>query len=305
MTFATIDIGTNTTLMLIADVTPKGGVQRIAEAHKITRLGADVGKTQRLSTAGMQRTAATLQDFATLCAHHQVSKIIAVGTSAMRRAKNSQDFIEMVQRSCGITIEIISGEEEAALSYLSAQHDFGNDIVVIDLGGGSTEFIWQDDVKLHEQSLLLGSVVLQDSYGRHDPLTSADIAGMEIAVQQALKAVDPRSADAVRGKQFVGIAGTATTIAAMKLKLKEYDHSQVHGTVVTLTELDQILQALCSRSIAERKKLIGLDPERADVIFAGGLILRESLVHFGFEQFTASDHGVRWGLAYRQSVIPA
>lgn len=299
MPFATIDIGTNAVLLLIGEKAPDGKIKSIYEEAQLTRLGQGLSASTDLHPDGMQRTIDTLKSYAVTCAKHKASPIVAVGTSAFRRTSNGHAFLKRVKDETGIDVRIISGTEEAELSFDAARAEFGDDIIVVDIGGGSTEFIWMTKTGLHTQSLLLGAVILQEEYGRNDPLDARDAVEMEGAVLQSLGEIPHTAIAETFNKRLVGIAGTVTTLAAMKLKLKQYDHEQVHGHVLTLTDVERIIGELLPLTIEERKKLPGLEPKRADVIYPGAVILEEAMEHFGKDKVTACHHGIRWGLAYR------
>lgn len=299
MPFATIDIGTNAVLLLIGEKTADGKIKSIYEEAQLTRLGQGLSDSAALHPEGMQRTLDVLKSYAATCAKYKASPIVAVGTSAFRRAQNAPEFVARVRKETGIWIRIISGEEEAGLSYDAARAEFGDDIIVADIGGGSTEFIWMTQDGLHTQSLLLGAVMLQENFGRHDPLDTQDVIEMEAAVLRSLLEIPKTAVRETAGKTMVGIAGTVTTLAAMKLKLNKYDHEQVHGHVLTLADVELIICELMPLPIESRKKLPGLEPKRADVIYPGAVILEEAMEHFGKDKVTACHHGIRWGLAYR------
>lgn len=294
-----MDIGTNAVLLLIGEKTADGKIKSIYEEAQLTRLGQGLSRSTALHPDGMQRTLDTLKSYAITCAKYRASPIVAVGTSACRRAGNAREFLKRVKDETAIDIRVISGTEEAELSFDTARAEFGDDIVVIDIGGGSTELIWMTQAGLHTQSLLLGAVILQENFGRHDPLDAQDAVEMEAAVLDSLGELPHATLADTATKRMVGIAGTVTTLAAMKLKLKQYDHEQVHGHVLTLADVEEIISDLLPLSIEERMKLPGLEPKRADVIYPGAVILEEAMEHFGKTQVIACHHGIRWGLAYR------
>ncbi|PIR20275.1 MAG: phosphatase [Deltaproteobacteria bacterium CG11_big_fil_rev_8_21_14_0_20_47_16] len=299
MPFATIDIGTNAVLLLIGEKAADGKITSIHESAELTRLGQGLGSSNRLHPDGMQRTLDTLKAYADICKKYQASPIVAVGTSAFRRATNAQEFVDRIQKETGIQVQIISGDEEASLSFDAARAEFGDNILVIDIGGGSTEFIWKTAQGLHTQSLKLGAVTLQENYGQHDPLGTEDAVEMEGAVLEYLGMLPESALADTKGLTMVGIAGTVTTLAAMTLQLEKYDHEQVHGHVLSMADVERILSDLLPLSTEERKKLPGLEPKRADVIYPGALILEEAMEHFGKNSIVACHHGIRWGLAYR------
>jgi exopolyphosphatase/guanosine-5'-triphosphate,3'-diphosphate pyrophosphatase len=299
MPFATIDIGTNAVLLLIGEKSANGKITSLYEEAQLTRLGQGLGSSTQLHPDGMQRTLDVLKSYAATCKNYNASPIVAVGTSAFRRASNAAAFATRVSAETGIQIQIISGDEEAALSFDAARAEFGDNIIVVDIGGGSTELIWKTPGGLHTQSLLLGAVTLQENFGRHDPLDTQDIVEMEDAVLNGLGQLPKSALTETAGKTMVGIAGTVTTLAAMALKLQKYDHEQVHGHVLTFSDVEGIISELQPLTIEDRKKLPGLEPKRADVIYPGAVILQEAMEHFGKDKVTTCHHGIRWGLAYQ------
>lgn len=203
----------------------------------------------------------------------------------------------MVKEDCDLNIEIISGEREAELSFMAVERDFGSDVLVIDIGGGSTEFIFKKDSNLNLSSLELGSVTIQEKFGKSDPISEKDFSAMKTFIKAKLDITIQNPSN-----KLVATAGTATTLAAMKLKLEKYNHSEVHGLALNKTDIEKIIEELRTRTIEERKKLPGLEPKRADVILPGSLILNSVIEKFGFKEVTVSDRGVRWGLIYEKCV---
>lgn len=299
MPFATIDIGTNAVLLLIGEKTTSGKINSIYEEAQLTRLGQGLGNSNVLHPDGMQRTLDVLKSYARTSVKHLCMPIVAVGTSALRRARNASEFVARVRNEAGIDIQIIGGDEEAALSFDAARAEFGDNIIVIDIGGGSTEFIWKTKTGLHTQSLLLGAVTLQENFGRNDPLDALDAVEMEAFVMEKISELPKSALHETRGMTLVGIAGTVTTLAAMSLKLLKYDHAQVHGHVLSILDVEGLIGELLPLTIEDRKKLPGLEPKRADVIYPGAVILQEAMEHFGKDKVIACHHGIRWGLAYR------
>ena len=227
-----------------------------------------------------------------------------MGTAAFRKAQNAKDFVAQVKKETGIQIEIISGEREAALTWKAASTDFGENIMVIDIGGGSTEIILYDSTTVRQYagknfdcvSLPLGSVVLTEQFCKSDPINQQDCKNLENEITQALN--NYRTVVPSYHHTLIATAGTATTLGAIKKRMKAYKHNEIHGSKLSLDELKNIVADLKSKTIEERKKIPGLEPGRADVILAGSLLLLKTAEHFGFEEITVSDRGVRWGLVY-------
>lgn len=300
---AAIDVGTNTVLLLVITRAARGAPTVLADEARITRLGEGVGAHGVFCEAAMTRTLAVLRDYAALCRRHGCARILAVGTAAFRRVTNGAAFCARVERECGIRIEVIPGEREARLSHAAAARDFGDDVLVCDIGGGSTEYIWKDGDRIAAVSLPIGSVLLHEQYGHSDPIAPEDYARMQGAIAAALHAgLAPPTRDSAppwrRPARLVALAGTATTLAAMQLRLRAYHHAQVHGHGLALADVQGLRDALRTRTIAERRKLPGLEPARADVILPGAILLVETMQLLGYERVTISDRGVRWGLVY-------
>ncbi|MDP2600898.1 MAG: Ppx/GppA phosphatase family protein [Deltaproteobacteria bacterium] len=298
MKMAVIDIGTHSVLLLIAQKNSDGNITVLADEATLTRIGEKMGSMHVFIPAAMERTLAVLKKYKAICNRHGVEKIIAVGTAAFRKAQNAKDFVEEVKQKTGIAIEIISGEREAALTWKAASTDFGSDIMVIDIGGGSTEIIMGPRTGDHgpwTKSLGVGSVLLTEKYGQdYDKLCEV--------IENELQ-VFPSPLEGEGGRRpgegaLVATAGTATTLGAIKKKMKVYHHNEIHGSKLSLDELKNIIADLRSKTIEERKKIPGLEPGRADVILAGSLLLLKTAEHFGFKEITVSDRGVRWGLLY-------
>ena len=220
----------------------------------------------------------------------------------MRDAKNSAAVRARILDKIGIDIRVISGAEEAAYSFLAVQRGLsplGRELLVIDIGGGSTEFILgNDDGVMHAASVDLGSVRLTERYLYADPVHAVECAAMAAAIDSALTPIVTVFSSQDSNLALVGIAGTFTTLAAIEKKLARYSHSQVHGSVLALTEVKRQVALLQEKSIAQRRQIVGLEPKRADVIFAGAYLLEKIMVRFGASQVVVSDQGVRYGLLH-------
>ncbi|MCY1081119.1 Ppx/GppA phosphatase family protein [Archangium lansingense] len=300
--YATIDVGTNSVLLLVADRLPDGRFQAVQERAEITRLGRGVDKSRRLSPEGLEATLQVLSDFASEARRLGAEAIAVSATSAARDAENGADFLSGARERAGVTVDIISGELEAQLSFTSAHADFGREssapLVVIDIGGGSTEFIYGDAQgrMAFRHSFDVGSVRMTERYVKSDPMSAEDRARLESHLRETFSKLPPCPPGAV----LVGIAGTVTTLFTVQHAIDPYDAARVHGGTLTRAELEALANKMCRQPLAERQKLPGLQPKRADVIPAGALILLESLRALGLERCRVSDRGLRWGLlAYR------
>jgi len=298
MKLATIDVGTNTTLLLVAE--ERGGqIEVLEDRAEITRLGRGIGQDGGLGREGIERTLDALRAYASLARKHQ-AEIVAIGTEGLRRATNASEFLGPAAAILGSPIEVIDGEREAALSFLAAVRSFPREasgtMVVVDIGGGSTEVIVSRAGAIElRRSLPLGSVRLTERHVRHDPATEAEVAAM---VQEVAAALEGLSLPAEAA--LVGIAGTVTSLAAMAQRLTSYDAALVHGYHLTVAKLENIVDDLRRSTQRQRETMPGLDPRRADVILAGACILREIAGRSGAHQVIVSDRGIRWGLLYER-----
>jgi exopolyphosphatase/guanosine-5'-triphosphate,3'-diphosphate pyrophosphatase len=294
---ATIDVGTNTTLLLVAE-SDRDDVRVLAERAEITRLGRGIGADGGLGRVGIDRTLAVLKDYADIAKSHGAS-IAAIGTEALRRAPNAEEFLAPAAQVLEVPVEVIDGDREAMLSFLAATRSFpeiaNGAAVVIDIGGGSTEIIVARGGRIEfRRSLPLGSVRLTERHIAHDPPQPQEIAAVDHDVAGALSSVPFPAPPAI----LIGTAGTVTTLAAMSLALATYDPAVVHGHRMSTAVLDQQIARLTASSQKEREGMAGLDPKRADVILAGACILRRIAAAAGAAEILVSDRGIRWGLLY-------
>lgn len=298
MRVAAIDIGTNTVLLLVAE-RRDGQLVAVEEHATITRLGQGVDKTRTLAPEAVERTNACLDQYAEIARRLGVSRTDVVGTSAMRDAGGGEAVRAHVRARFGVDARTISGDEEARLTFGGALSGLSlpdGRVVVFDIGGGSTEVVDGDRTTRaisFAHSYDVGSVRLTERHVRTDPPSDEERAAVARTASDAFASV-PAS---VRGAPVVGIAGTVTTLAAVSLGMSTYDGSRVHGHVMPLAELERVVDELARVPLSERTKIAGLEPKRADVIVAGGLVALAFLRHVGAPSFVVSDRGVRWGLA--------
>lgn len=307
MSVAAIDIGTNSVLLLVAE--RRGGeLVALAERATITRLGQGVDAARALAPEAVERTLACLARYGEELRSLGVERVDAVGTSAMRDAAGGEAFIARARDLIGVTPRVISGPEEAELTYAGALT--GLDLpargprIVFDVGGGSTEIIVGDAGGTVERavSLDVGSVRLTERHIRADPPTGAELEAVRADAQAALATVP---AGPLSGTPtLVGVAGTVTTLAALVRDVTPYDGARVHGARISGAEVVAITSRLAALPLAARRQLPALDPARADVIVAGSVLIEEILawaakVAGAPVDLIASDRGVRWGLAER------
>jgi exopolyphosphatase/guanosine-5'-triphosphate,3'-diphosphate pyrophosphatase len=305
MKLATIDIGTNTTLLLVAEGSGPADVRALEEHAEITRLGRGIGKDGGLSPEAVARTLAVLEAYAGIARAHG-APVAAIGTEALRRAPNADEFLQPAARILGAPVEVIGGEREAALTYRAAVTSFpevaSGPLVVIDIGGGSTEVIVAEggDIRLRD-SLPLGSVRFTEKYIHNDPALTSEVAAVSTGIESALAAVPARSVDG-HPYQLVGTAGTVTTLAAMAQDLASWDPARVHGYRLKRMDLEAQIERLARSNQREREQMAGLDPRRADVILAGACILAAFVRRLDAPYVLVNDRGIRWGLLYEKLV---
>jgi exopolyphosphatase / guanosine-5'-triphosphate,3'-diphosphate pyrophosphatase len=295
--FAAIDIGTNSVLLTVAE-TVDGALRPILERAEITRLGEGTGATGRLSPGGIQRTLAVLAEYADSARALGAERTATVATSAARDAANGAEFLEQARRATGLQLEIIAGAREAELSFQAAVADFGapgKPLVVVDIGGGSTEFAYGSiGPPSFHASLNIGAVRLTECFVTGDPPSAWERAAIRAAIDRALEDLPP----APPGSELIALAGTATTLATLTLHLAAFDAARVHGARLSRAQVHSLCERLWNLPLSDRVALPGLQPGRADVIPVGAEILVRVMERLGFQAVTISDRGVRWGLLH-------
>lgn len=302
MIIASIDIGTNTVLLTVAEW--DGKIARVLrDEARITRLGQGLNRDPNFLPEAQERALDVLKDYKKIADSLGASKILAVGTAAFRKAGNANAFVQRVKQEAGIDIRIISGEEEARLSYLSAAHDFGDseNLYVLDIGGGSTEVI----TKSAAVSMDLGAVVLSESIVTHDPPTDDELAAMEREIHRAIVGANlvkrPLWGVFAPKATFVGLAGSVTTLSAIQQALTVWDGAKVQGSTLTLPQIDDMIALFRKTTTAEKSKIPGMVKGREDTILAGTLILKAVMEAVHVTQVTVSDRGLRFGLIYESN----
>ena len=300
--FAFIDIGTNTILCLIAELKNDASFDVLDDLAEITRLGQGVHQTGRISPEGEERSLKVLQRYLERCKHLNVEQIIAVGTSALRDARNSAEVRARFKEQLGLDVRVISGDEEAAYSFLAVQQGLPlnrSELLVVDVGGGSTEFIRGNAAGVVEAiSINVGSVRLTEQFLHSDPVQTEECEKMVVAIEKELTRLPNRWLKDSSILTLVGIAGTFTTLSAVEKKLVCYTHGEVHGSRLTLIEVRRQVALFQGKTIAERRAIAGLEPKRADVILAGACLIERIMTLFHSERVIVSDQGVRYGLLH-------
>jgi len=298
---AAIDVGTNSVLLAVAEVEPGGKLRPVLERATITRLGRGVDASEELSAASCETTLACLRGYAEEVRALRAERLAVVGTSALRDARDGEHFLRDATAILGVRPEVIDGRREAELTFRGAVSalDVSGPVLVFDVGGGSTEVICGSvrgdgaDVAAG-QSLDIGSVRLFERHLHSDPPVTAEIAALRADVRNAL-----RSLAATDGNcHLVGVAGTATTLAAIAQELASYDAGVVHGCHLSRDAVHELALRLSALPLSARRKVVGLEPGRADIIVAGAWISVELIHHLDGRAVTVSDRGVRWGLLH-------
>jgi exopolyphosphatase / guanosine-5'-triphosphate,3'-diphosphate pyrophosphatase len=305
---AVVDIGSNSTRLLIAEVDRStGAVQEILRRSEVTRLGEGLDASGSLSEQAMGRVLATLADYRRAMQAHGASVNLAVLTAAVRDADNGAAFAARVRDEFGLDARVLAGEEEAQLTFLGAtsEHAGGQHAhpstptVVIDIGGGSTEFIvGRGPSAGFHVSLPVGVVRLSERHIRSDPPAGEELERLARDVRSTLLEGLPER-ERAPVELGIAVAGTATSAAAIDQQLDPYDPSRVHGYPLSLEAVERLLHGTAAMTEAERRSLTGLHPDRAPTIVAGLIILREALRAFELDAVTVSEHDILYGGALR------
>ena len=295
--FAAIDVGTNTVLLLVAERRGDALVP-VLERSEITRLGRGVDRTGLLDPGSVRDTVAVLAEYARIARELGAAAVECVATSAARDAQNGAEFFTAARERAGLTPEVISGAEEARLVYLSAFRDFGGaGLAVLDVGGGSTEFIVGEGPALRGRlSLQVGAVRLTERHVHGDPIPAPELLALREAARIALEPLG--SLEPAPGARLVGVAGTVTTLSAVVQRLPRHDPQRVHGASLSLGEIERAIESLARLTVRERAAVPGMEPKRADVIVGGAVVVAEAMRRTRLDPLTVSDRGVRWGLLY-------
>jgi exopolyphosphatase / guanosine-5'-triphosphate,3'-diphosphate pyrophosphatase len=308
MRVAVVDLGTNTTRLLVADV-ENGDLVELEKRTTITRLGQGVDATGRLADNAMDRVRETLDEYRQVMDQLDAGEVIAVATSAMRDAANGPEFRDELNRRYGIDARTISGDEEARLTFLGATSGrtaaAGSpaSTVVIDIGGGSTEYVVGSegaDPDFHI-SAQLGSRRHTERFLQSDPPAHEELEALAADVRRIIEESVPEEVRD-RTAEGIAVAGTATTLAAIDQELDPYDPEKVHGYRLGLAAAERIQAMLASLPVEERRKVTGLHPDRAPVIVAGVTILVESIRAFGLDEIEISESDILQGAAMATAV---
>ena len=299
---AAIDCGTNSIRLLIADITD-GNFKEVVRTMEIVRLGQGVDQNKSFHPDAITRTLSAVEKFAQLIASKGVEKIRFCATSATRDASNRELFTNGVKKILGVEVEVIPGEQEAALSFIGATKELSQSdgpFLVVDIGGGSTEFVFGSEKVEFAKSVNIGCVRMSERHLNLQPPTMAQIAeaiiDIDLAITQAAKVVPISQA-----KSLVAVAGTATTVAAAALKLAEYDRYLIHLSRISAPAVHQVAAMFQSMNKDQIAALGYMHPGRVDVITAGALVLSRIMAATGASEFIASESDILDGIAWSLS----
>lgn len=298
---AGIDIGTNTALLLIADISSDGIPHPVVQVQRFPRLGRNVDADRLISSAGFAILAEVMEEYSGIIQQYTVDAVAAWATSAMRDARNSGELIAHIRTLTGIEIEIISGETEAVWTYrgaLSGLPGLAGSVAVLDIGGGSTEISYQStQQQLQRYSMQLGAVRLTEQAVPSLPPTAHDLSNARTIIANSLEQLPAWNAS---GFQLVGVAGSVTTLACLDQGLMEFASAKVNGYVLSIAAIEKWFSALARLAPKEIETLSTTTHGRADILTAGVLILLEVMKRYEFESITVSDRGLRFGVVMRE-----
>lgn len=304
---AAIDIGSNSTRSIIVEVDADGNFRVLDDEKESTRIGEGMGKNKNLSAAARQRTIQALQRMTDIARGFGAEKIQAIATSAVREAKNREAFLQSVETEVGLKIKIISGEEEARLAFLSMLHhfDLGHQrFFALDIGGGSAAIISARGPHVEKiHCLELGAVRLTEKFLHSDPISEAEYRALSRHIKKTLQPI--RAAEEPGAQILIGSGGTITTIAELHKALQEEKYTGVHGYELNRAQVNHVLDDLRHKSLKERRKLPGLNPERADIIVAGVTVVNQVMKVFEINTLRVSARGIREGLILDMIAGPA
>lgn len=295
---AVVDVGSNSTRLLIADV-DGGRVSEVVRQSRVTRLGRGVDLSGQLSAEAIEAACEAIGDYVALCREDEVERVAAIATSAVRDASNGAAFVAELRERFALSAEVLDGEEEARRTYRGATFERppSEPTLVIDIGGGSTEMIVGTGAEIaFHVSLQAGVVRHTERHISDDPPTVSELEALAADVR-ALVGGSLEGHDGAAATAGIAVAGTPASLAAVDLGLEPYDPSRVHGHVLSLQTIQRLLSRFASAPLAERVAIPGLHPDRAPTIIAGCVILIEAMRAFGLDRIQASEHDILYGTA--------
>lgn len=300
-----IDMGTNSTRLLVADV-EDGQVKALERTSTVTRLGRGVDTSHQLATEAIEAVAAAVGEYIAIYEPLEPEAVSVLATSAVRDAENSGAFIAELRERFALDARILTGEEEARLTYLGAVagRPAADDTLVIDIGGGSTEIVVGSGHEMtFHTSLQVGTVRYTERHIRNDPANASELEALAEDIRKVLFA-ELASAEFFEINSGIAVAGTPTSLAAIEQELDPYDPEKVHGYVLSLDAIQRMCSMLSGKSLAERLKVTGLHPGRAPTIVAGVVILIQAMRSFGLQQIEVSEHDILDGAALEAARNP-
>ena len=298
-----IDLGSNTTRLIVMGYTPHHSFKLMDEVRETVRLAEGVGEDGRLKPAPMKRAMEAMRLFRSFCRSTGVERIVAAATSATRDAANQADFLAYVEAEAGLKLRVLSSEEEAYYGYLGAVNALAlNNAFVLDIGGGSAQVTQVRGRGLARSiSRPIGALRLCERYVHSDPISPKDFKALEHGIAEQLESAEWLAAPS--GTALAGIGGTIRTLAEIDQKTRRYPLDRVHGYALPLARLDEIIERLRGMSQRQREEVPGLGRERADLILPGALVLRHVMRQGRFEQIVVSGQGLREGLFYEHFLV--
>jgi exopolyphosphatase/guanosine-5'-triphosphate,3'-diphosphate pyrophosphatase len=305
---AAVDIGTNSVRLLVADVRGASGDGRAAQVEpierlmRITRLGQGVNEARALHADAIERTLTVLREYREVIERHGVTSIRSTATSAARDSSNREEFFDAAEAALGARPELLTGEEEAALSFLGATAtiDAPAPYLVVDIGGGSTEFVLGTDAPVGLVSLDMGCVRISEQFLHSDPPAAEELSNAIAMVRDLVADVPRVIPGALDAATLVGLAGTVTTVAAVELGLPEYDADKIHGFHLTRAAVEDVFRTFATETAEQRATNPGLEPGRVDVIVGGTAVLAGILRQLDFDEVLVSESDILDGLVRSQ-----
>jgi exopolyphosphatase/guanosine-5'-triphosphate,3'-diphosphate pyrophosphatase len=320
MKLAIVDIGTNTMLLLIADASPDDySIKTLADIQRIPRLGKGIDTDRNISNETITKACLVLKEYKEIISLNGAEKIIATATSFLRDSGNKNEFIKTIKKETGIKVELLSGSEEARWTFAGGIYDKlagasgKKKICTIDIGGGSTEISLAKMPKKHHpddiyrvaneniksKSFDFGSVRILERYFKNQPPDKKDISSASDFIKSEFNKIDFDFSDTI----LIGLAGTITTLSAMKLKLTKFECDKVNNTKLTLDEITGLFNVISSKTTSDLLKMGDYMEGRSDIILSGVLILRSFMELFGFNELTVSTKGLRYGILLRELFV--
>jgi exopolyphosphatase/guanosine-5'-triphosphate,3'-diphosphate pyrophosphatase len=291
-----IDLGTNSVKLHIAERDSTGSWSPVVDRSEVTRLGEGLADTGRIAPEAQERTLAAIRGMVEEARGLGAERVVAVGTMGMRSAANSDEFVAQVQANCGVTIEVISGEDEARLAYLAVRQSLGipgGAVVVFDTGGGSTQVTLGSDGRIFERfSLNLGAARLTERFGLDGPVSPGTLGAARRAIAGELGRLDALP----HPETLVGMGGAVTNLTSVSLSLSPYDPTRIQGGTLTRSEVERQIERYAALDAGGRGEIPGLQPGRAKVILAGALVVATLMDKLAQDRLLVSDRGLRHGV---------